>query len=65
MKTASDKFCVFDFLQNQDSIFHSVEGDKQALWLNYILFLSDKQNKYQPLSTTLSICFLGERNKKP
>lgn len=31
MKTASDKLHVFDFLQNQDSIFHSVEGNKQAL----------------------------------
>lgn len=61
MKTASDKLHIFDFLQKQDSICHSEEGNKQAFYLNYILFLSDKQNKYQHLSTTHSICFLGKK----
>lgn len=59
MKSASDKLHIFDFLQKQDGIFHYVEGNKQTFQLNYVLFLSYKQNKYQQLVTTHSFCFLG------
>lgn len=45
MKSASDKLYVFDFLQKQDNIFYSVQGNKQAFWLNSVQFLSDKQNR--------------------